>query len=141
MNQARIQVASDRKYQGGTFAWSAVAGGFWLRLILDDGRQFEATEGDLFEGLIAIRRELDDLGARPLCFGARRDVWASGMARDMEGGVRAYQLWPGQRPSLADLSGIFEPANDQDVGSVTEQKEEFESWVASIRAGATDSAT
>ena len=82
---------------------SNVASYCQLTLKLADGRIWTATEPDYFECLVSIRRSLEKNDLAICCQGARRDVWASGMARDMGAGLRAYVLKEGRNASVEDL--------------------------------------
>jgi hypothetical protein len=94
----------------------------WLLKLVCDDEVFEAQEFDVFESLIAIRRQLEPMNWVLCCAGARADVWPSGMSRDMGGGRRAYVHVAGRRPSFEDLVDIFDPADCGDVVSVDAQK-------------------
>jgi hypothetical protein len=59
----------------------------------------------------------------------RRDVWVSGMGRDMGIGLQAYLLSDpaeGRRP----LRSIFDPAPPDTIGTVAEQREYSDQWLA-----------
>jgi len=107
----------------------------WFRLELDapelGTRAAEAS--DVFECLCRIRVPLDHEGVRLCCNGARRDVWPSGMARDMGGGFRAYVLEIGRRASREDLVDIFDPAPIESIATVDEQRRFSEKWLATAR--------
>jgi hypothetical protein len=45
--------------------------------------RLRAQESDYFEALAKIREELERKGLRPVCYGASRNVFPSGMSRDM----------------------------------------------------------
>jgi hypothetical protein len=94
----------------------------WSLKLVCDGSVFQAQEFDIFECLIAIRRQLEPMNWVLCCAGARADVWPSGMSRDMSGGRRAYVHVAGRRPSFEDLVDIFDPADCGDVVSVDAQK-------------------
>ena len=95
-----------------------------------DRRTFSG--GDLFDAFNELRRELERLQARLLCAGARRDVFPSGMSRDMSGGRKAYITRIG-RPSLReDLVDIFDEAAPESVGTVAEQSAFHERWADSL---------
>jgi len=83
---------------------------------------------DQFECLLRARVELEPQGFRFLVNGARRNVWPSGMARDMGGGKQAYVLVLGQRgrPELVD---IFDPADESQIVLVQEQRDFFQTWL------------
>jgi hypothetical protein len=94
---------------------------------------YQAQETDLFECLRTIRRQLEPTGARLCCNGARVDVWASGMARDMGGGAKAYILQVGRRAQRSDLVSIFDPAPVETVGTVDEQEAYAHRWMDQVR--------
>jgi hypothetical protein len=84
-------------------------------------------EYDLLECLLSVRRRLDQMGVKILCWGARRDVWPSGMQRDWSGGLMACRL--GDRNQLDERS-IFSPATADTVATVDEQRQFVENWYA-----------
>lgn len=88
------------------------------------------TNSDMFECLIDLRVELNKYSYRPLCNGARLDVYpASGMCRNMgEGGV-AFILKPNQPLDFDNVVSIFDYAEPQSIASVEEQLNFFESWL------------
>jgi len=92
-----------------------------LSLDFGAGSIVEAEAADLFAALEAIRTQLEPMGVRVCCAGARSDVFPSGMARQMAGGRRAYRLRPDQRPTRDDLVDIFDPAEPDEVVTVQEQ--------------------
>jgi hypothetical protein len=79
------------------------------------------TETDVFECLTQLRLELAKCGCKPLCAGARLDVYPSGMCRDMGNGLSAYILTPNKQAGLEDLVDIFEYAEPDLIASVEEQ--------------------
>ena len=85
----------------------------------------EARQHDYFECLVSVRRQLETLGAKALCWGARKDVWPSGMQRDMGAGLTAYRLGDERR---LDEQSIFSPATEDAVSTVDEQRHFAESW-------------
>lgn len=102
--------------------------GYRMRAILDGQPPVEVEAGDYFEALRLIRRQFEEDGLRLCCAGARRDVWASGMQRDMGGGLTAYVLsLPRIAARPAEVS-IFEPAPLELVATVVDQERFFESW-------------
>ena len=80
---------------------------------------------DQFECLLRIRAEFEPLGFHFLVNGARRNVWPSGMAREMGGGKQAYVLVLGQ-PGRPELVDIFEPADESQIALVQEQRDFFQ---------------
>ncbi len=94
-----------------------------------DGTKFE--DRDLFQALIAIRREIEQKGGKLLCQGSRRDVFPSAMSRSMGSGRKAYITRMGH-PSNVRVD-IFEDAEPDEVGTVDEQAEYHEKWFASLK--------
>lgn len=95
-----------------------------------DGRERCFEDRDAFDALIAYRIQLDQVGERLLCAGARTDVWPSGMGRSMGGGLKAYVMRYGEQTGLGDLVHIFDEAPQDLVGSVRQQREFFERWAS-----------
>jgi hypothetical protein len=61
------------------------------RLTLQWGIKAISIEApDFFEVLCLIRVQLEPRGLRTVCYRASRNVWPSGMARDMGRGLKAY---------------------------------------------------
>lgn len=88
---------------------------------------------DVFACLVQLREMLEPAGVRLLCAGARRDVYPSGMSREMSGGVRAYRHVVGRHARHGDLVGIFDPAEPDDAATVAEQRRFHAEWAASLR--------
>jgi hypothetical protein len=104
---------------------------YQLRLIYDNA-VFEAEEWDYFEALCKIRLQLEARGHIVACYGAARNVFPSGMARDMGAGLKAYRCHLGKAAQMADLVSIFESGPDLEVASVEEQHAFHQKWVASL---------
>ena len=81
----------------------------------------EFTNGDLFECLTNLRKELLKYNCIALCNGARLDVYPSGMCRDMGSGLVAYISKYGKSISEEDLVSIFDYAEPELIASVEEQ--------------------
>jgi hypothetical protein len=92
-------------------------------------KHLEFTNVDLFECLIDLRRELAKYNCRPLCNGARLDVYPSGMCRDMGSGGIAYVLKLGQPAELDNIVHIFDYAEPESIASIEEQLNFYESWL------------
>ena len=102
----------------------------WIQLAAGD-IQDTSTSSDYFEAFTDIRRRLAKKNIFPLCYGASRDIWPSGMARDMGQGLRGYKLKMGIPGG--EMFEIF--ATGPDINPVTpeEQKEYANRWFASIK--------
>jgi hypothetical protein len=80
------------------------------------------TARDVFECLTQLRLELAKYGCKPLCAGARLDVYLSGMHRDMGNGLSAQIMSLGSEVDWEDRQvGIFDYAEPDLVASVEEQ--------------------
>jgi hypothetical protein len=108
--------------------------GYRLELSAPEIGNHVGEAGDAFECLSIVRRRLEQTHIRLCCNGARRDVWPSGMARDMGGGFKAYFLTMGKPSQISDLVDIFEPAPVKAIGSVEEQREFAQRWIAKQRS-------
>jgi hypothetical protein len=94
--------------------------------------KLEFSGNDLFEALVALRAELEKIGAQLLCMGARIDVFPSGMSRDMSGGRKAYVTRMGAAGQMTDLVDILDFAAPELVGSVAQQSAFHEKWIESF---------
>lgn len=105
--------------------WKLVFSGAGLHRRLYTGR-------DLFDAFISLRKALEEGGIQLLCVGARRDVYPSGMSRDMGGGRKVYVTKLGEPARSAPLD-IFEFSDVEWIGSVSEQLAFHDQWSASLR--------
>ena len=108
---------------------------FVLTLHIPGKQAISANERDYFESFCKIRRQLEPQGLIPLCIGARRDVYPTGMSRQMGGGLRADIHKMNIRSSAndpVDLVYIFAPAPRELVTTVAEQRDYFKDWVESV---------
>jgi hypothetical protein len=95
------------------------------------GREgFHGSSTDFFAALCEARRRLERNGHRLLCYGASRNVWPSGMAREMGAGLKAYQLTHGHRGG--PLKDIFHTGPDVVPSTVAEQQAFSQEWFDSL---------
>ncbi|HYP29482.1 MAG TPA: hypothetical protein VE262_22415 [Blastocatellia bacterium] len=116
----------------GTFTLDPDQGTCRLTLRYSD-KELIAEEDDYFDALCSIRRRLETVGMRPLCYGASKNVFPSGMSRDMGQGLIAYRMSVGQPARMVDMVSIFETGPDVEPASVEEQEQYFEQWLKSLR--------
>jgi hypothetical protein len=102
--------------------------GYTLELEIPNRGPHRAAGPDQFECFLRIRAELEPEGFRFLVNGARRNVWPSGMGRDMGGGRQAYVLVVG-KPGRPELVDIFEPADEDQIAIVQEQSDFIQTWL------------
>jgi hypothetical protein len=101
-----------------------------LRLIAA-GIDESATGTDYFASFAEIRRRLAKRNLLPQCYGASRNVWPSGMARDMGQGLAAYRLTMG-RPARERVH-IFASGPDIDPVGPEEQRAFALAWFRSLK--------
>ncbi|MFP5247631.1 MAG: hypothetical protein ACLGH0_13145 [Thermoanaerobaculia bacterium] len=77
------------------------------------------TGPDYFDAFCRIREALAAHQILPLCYGASKYVYPSGMCRDMGLGRRAYNRKLGEKPTSVD---IFATGPDVEPVSVAEQR-------------------
>ena len=93
------------------------------------GKNFYSKErSNLFDCLIDIRNVFSELNWLILCNGAREDVYPSGMRRQMNKGLFAYQLTFGKAVAQSDLVDIFQECSEERVVTPEKQKAYFDEW-------------
>lgn len=102
----------------------------WLQLVAA-GIAETATGTDYFASFAEIRRRLAKSDLLPQCYGASRNVWPSGMARDMGEGLAAYKLTMG-RPAEERVH-IFASGPDIDPVDPEEQRAFARAWFRSLK--------
>ena len=99
-----------------------------ITLRAPDARQWSGEATDIFECLIELRKQIEPLGLRTCCNGARLDAWASGMQRDMGGGAFVYLL-DGVPPKQAPPQvNTLDPAPLDTIASVADQRAWHDEW-------------
>ena len=94
--------------------------------------EFVGSEWNYFHALCEIRRQLEETGWRPVCYGSSRNVYPSRMCCDMGQGLHAYRMTMGRPAVLEDLVGIFDSGPDVLPVSVEEQEAFREDWLRSL---------
>ena len=100
-----------------------------------EGQQFSAAGSDFFESLLRVRLLLEPHNLMIRVYGATRNVWPSGMARDMGRGLKAYPLTMCTLASSQGLVDIFSTSPAIVPVSVEEQRECHRQWLQSLRLG------
>lgn len=90
------------------------------------------TMHDHFGAFELLRSRLWSQGLVPLCYAASRNVYPSGMTRQMGGGRMAYRVTFGKQALSKDLVDIFDRGPDIDPVTPEEQRAFFEQWIASL---------
>ena len=87
-----------------------------------DGQMFAASSDSFFAALCCIRKELEALGLRIVCYGSSRNVYPSGMSRTMGCGEMAYKLYMGKKGARVDIVSIFATGPDVEPATIAEQR-------------------
>jgi hypothetical protein len=87
---------------------------------------------DFFEALCLIRLQLEAENIIILCNGSRYDAYPSGMSRQMSNGLALYIHKLGEPSKRQDLVNIFDRADMELISSVSEQKDFYYKWLASL---------
>jgi hypothetical protein len=141
-NEITIEDASGGKSVGTISGESRVwrANGFRrteCTLVLQyGGLELRGIGRDYFDAFCRIREQLAERQLIPLCYGASRRVYPSGMQRDMGGGLKAYRLEMGRATRNEDRIGIFETGPDGEPATVAEQKAFADSWFGQFKTKA-----
>jgi len=133
--QSVLLLSGNQAPVTGVFTLQTTDGGCTLSLEFP-GKRLAATKSDYFEALCAIRRELEQDGITPNCYGACRDCYPSGMGRDMGLGLRIYRLEIGRPAGIKDLVSLFAAGPEMDLTTVAEQERFWREWLADRRAAA-----
>jgi hypothetical protein len=88
---------------------------------------------DFFNCLKQLRLRFEPTGIKVLCNGARVNAVCSGMASQMGGCRKVYLVEIGRPSHTRNLVPIFDEAPADTIGTVSEQDEFRERWIASLR--------
>jgi hypothetical protein len=94
------------------------------------GHAFHGSSTDFLAALAEARRSFERNGHRLLCYGASRNAWASGMAREMGLGLKVYQLTLG-KPAGDVMQSAFDTGPDVVPATVAEQESFYQEWLES----------
>jgi hypothetical protein len=95
--------------------------------------EFHGVGTDFFNAFCHIREQLAERRLFPICYGASRRVYPSGMSRDMGRGLKAYRLEMGRSTRQEDLVSIFDTGSDVEPATVAEQKTFADAWFDQFR--------
>jgi hypothetical protein len=135
MEQHPVQLAGVGGCSQGVFTLEEGEGDLCRLRLQYPGGEVTAEAFDFFEALCQVRRELEKVGWRPVCYGSSKAVYPSGMCREMGSGLKAYRLQLGQPARVEDLVSIFESGPDVEPASVEEQRAFHDLWMRSVGAG------
>jgi hypothetical protein len=97
------------------------------------GELVTGQAGDCFAALQSVRRKAEGRNWMICCKGARRNVWPSGMSRQMGGGIKAYVLEMGRQGRSDLLVEIFDEDTPESYSTVADQEAYAHAWFESLR--------
>jgi hypothetical protein len=128
-NRIDIRMA-DGSITGATVMRREMDSTCWLHLV-GVGIDETATSTDYFESFVYIRSKLAQRNLYPLCYASSRNVWPSGMARDMGQGLAVYKLTMGK--PAEELVNIFDSGSDIDPVTPEVQRAFSKEWAKSLK--------
>jgi hypothetical protein len=106
------------------YATSSSPGACCIDLGLGDGRIVSGRAHSYFHALLEVRRQLEAMGIRLLCWGARSDVWPTGLEADMGVGLVVSRRTPSGAPMTHE--SIFSRIPKDQVSTVSGQEAFFQ---------------
>jgi hypothetical protein len=97
------------------------------------GAEIECIDCNFFESFKRVREQLAQQCLSPICYGASRKIFITGMAADMGFGMKVYRAEIGSSLSRSQLVNIFSSGEDIEPVSVEVQQEFQREWVESMR--------
>ena len=101
-----------------------------------DGASWVADEPDIFAALFEVRRQVEPLGIRLCCNGARRNAWTSGMLSQMGGGRSVYLLADGEPADPAHIVPTLGAAPCGEIVTIAEQRGWYEKYMSAGKKSA-----
>jgi hypothetical protein len=103
-----------------------------IRCTFPDQKDMEFNGDDLFECLIALRKELEIKNWKILCHGSRIDVTPSSMSRQMAGGTVLSVMKLGEQSKFENNVYIFDECDPELIATVAEQEKFRNIWFDSL---------
>ena len=101
-----------------------------IKLKIEIERTIYSSKSDnIFDSVVELRKKLELNNIYLLCNASAINVYPSGMQKEF-GGTKAYKLQMGKQATLSDVVDIFDYDNGLKIGSVKEQEEFYENWIA-----------
>ncbi|NWD26234.1 hypothetical protein HX864_23405 [Pseudomonas yamanorum] len=130
MKTKNIKAIINNKKQDVTFQYDSAH----IKLKFSEADDFKKiyTGEDMYICLAKVRVDFPHI--KFLCKGAKLNVRPSSMASQMSGGMVAYELTMGKRPTREDLVHIFEYEEHNITNDPNEQNDFYNRWLDSIGA-------
>ena len=99
-----------------------------LKIEIERAIYFSKSD-NIFDSVVELRKKLELNNIYLLCNASVINVYPSVMQKEF-GGTKAYKLQIGKQAALSDVVDIFDYDNGLKIGSVKEQEEFYENWIA-----------
>ena len=113
--------------------WGTVRHPYLFRLISPEGSAWEATGQTIAEGVKALRAQMEPLGYRFCCNGARANAHPGHMSVQMGEGDVVHLLKLGKRPKRGPRVALLDYAPRRKVTTLSVQNRFFSEWFESLR--------
>jgi hypothetical protein len=102
-----------------------------IDLRFDDGRTVSGTAHSYFHALLELRKQLEEMGIQLLCWGAKSDVWPTGMEADVGAGLVVSRRTPSG--ATMNRESIFSRVPKEQVSTVSKQEAFFRGILHDVR--------
>ena len=99
-----------------------------LKIEIERAIYFSKSD-NIFDSVVELRKKLELKNIYLLCNASVINVYPSVMQKEF-GGTKVYKLQMGKQATLSDVVDIFDYDSELKIGSVKEQEEFYENWIA-----------
>ena len=128
MEILEINIINNGKIEKNKLFLSEIEDEINLKIEIERAIYFSKSD-NIFDSVLELRKKLELKNIYLLCNASAINVYPSGMQKEF-GGTKAYKLQMGKQAALSDVVDIFDYDNGLKIGSVKEQEEFYENWIA-----------
>ena len=123
-----IEIINNGKIEKNKLFLSEIEDEINLKIEIERAIYFSKSD-NIFDSVVELRKKLELNNIYLLCNASVINVYPSTMQKEF-GGTKAYKLEMGKQAALSDVVDIFDYDNGLKIGSVKEQEEFYENWIA-----------
>ena len=123
-----IEIINNGKIEKNKLFLSEIEDEINLKIEIERTIYFSKSD-NIFDSIVELRKKLELNNIYLLCNASVINVYPSTMQKEF-GGTKAYKLEMGKQAALSDVVDIFDYDNGLKIGSVKEQEEFYENWIA-----------
>ena len=123
-----IEIINNGKIEKNKLFLSEIEDEINLKIEIERAIYFSKSD-NIFDSIVELRKKLELNNIYLLCNASVINVYPSTMQKEF-GGTKAYKLEMGKQAALSDVVDIFDYDNGLKIGSVKEQEEFYENWIA-----------